>query len=55
MKSVRLICPALLALLTTLTVIACNGGSTGSAGGAIKVGSKDFTEQFILGKCMLWC
>ena len=36
-----------LALLTTLTVIACgNGGS----GGTVKVGSKDFTEQFILGE-----
>ncbi len=41
----------LLALLTTLTVIACNNGGTGSStGGTIKVGSKDFTEQFILGE-----
>lgn len=47
----RLFVLLLLALLTTLTAIACNGGgSTGSAGGAIKVGSKDFTEQFILGE-----
>ena len=51
MKPVRrLLVPLLLALLTALTVIACNGGSTSSAGGAIKVGSKDFTEQFILGE-----
>lgn len=46
----RLFVLLLLALLTTLTAIACNGGSTGSAGGAIEVGSKDFTEQFILGE-----
>jgi osmoprotectant transport system substrate-binding protein len=48
--------PLLLALLTTLTIIACNsGGNAGnsgstSGGGAVKVGSKDFTEQFILGE-----
>ncbi|MBV8882629.1 MAG: hypothetical protein JO235_01325 [Chroococcidiopsidaceae cyanobacterium CP_BM_RX_35] len=35
----------LLALLTTLTVFACS-----STSGAIKVGSKDFTEEFILGE-----
>lgn len=47
MKSLRrLIVPLLLALLTMFSAIACNGG----AGGAIKVGSKDFTEQFILGE-----
>ncbi len=40
----------LLAMLTALTVMACNGGSTGSSAGAIKVGSKDFTEEFILGE-----
>src|SRR5919202_3023957 len=51
MKSIhRLFVPLLLALFTMLTAIACNGGSSGSAGGAIKVGSKDFTEQFILGE-----
>jgi osmoprotectant transport system substrate-binding protein len=52
MNSVRrLLIPLLLALLTMLSAIACNqGGSTGGAGGAIKVGSKDFTEQFILGE-----
>jgi osmoprotectant transport system substrate-binding protein len=51
MKSIhRLFVPLLLALLTMLTAIACNGGSSGSAAGAIKVGSKDFTEQFILGE-----
>lgn len=49
MKSVRyLVIPFLLALLTMLTVIACNQG--GNDSGAIKVGSKDFTEQFILGE-----
>src|SRR4028118_1205821 len=51
MKSIhRLFVPLLLALLTMLTAIACNAGSSGSAAGAIKVGSKDFTEQFILGE-----
>jgi osmoprotectant transport system substrate-binding protein len=35
-----------LALLTMVSAIACDS----SAGGAIKVGSKDFTEQFILGE-----
>jgi osmoprotectant transport system substrate-binding protein len=50
MKPRRLFALLLLALLTSLLVIACNVGSTGSAGGAIKVGSKDFTEQFILGE-----
>ncbi|MBW4546679.1 MAG: quaternary ammonium transporter [Symplocastrum torsivum CPER-KK1] len=36
-----------LALLTTLTVIACGSGGSGET---VKVGSKDFTEQFILGE-----
>ena len=40
----RLVVPLLLALLTMFSAIACNS-STG-----IKVGSKDFTEQFILGE-----
>ncbi len=44
----------LLALFTTVTVIACgnngNNGNGGSTGGTVKVGSKDFTEQFILGE-----
>jgi osmoprotectant transport system substrate-binding protein len=40
----RLVMPLLLALLTMFSAIACNT-STG-----IKVGSKDFTEQFILGE-----
>ena len=40
----RLVVPFLLALLTMFSAIACNS-STG-----IKVGSKDFTEQFILGE-----
>jgi len=43
----------LLAVLTAVTVISCSGGNSnnaGNAGGVIKVGSKDFTEQFILGE-----
>lgn len=45
MQSVRrLVVPLMLALLTMFSAIACNS-STG-----IKVGSKDFTEQFILGE-----
>jgi len=46
----RLFVLLLLSLLTVFTVIACNGSETGTTGGAIKVGSKDFTEQFILGE-----
>lgn len=56
MKSLRrlLILP-LLALLVAVTVIACTGGGGGestndAASAPIKVGSKDFTEQFILGE-----
>lgn len=40
----------LLVLLTTFTVIACNSAGEGSASAPIKVGSKDFTEEFILGE-----
>lgn len=50
MKPVRRLIVLLLLMLTTLTAIACSSGSSGSAGGAIKVASKDFTEQFILGE-----
>jgi osmoprotectant transport system substrate-binding protein len=52
MKSVRrLLVPLLLALLTMFSAIACNSGSsTSGGGGSIKVASKDFTEQFILGE-----
>lgn len=51
MKSVRrLLVLLLLTLLTTLTVIACNGGGGGAGGTTVKVGSKDFTEEFILGE-----
>lgn len=40
-----------LTLLTLFIAIACNGGSdTGDAGRSLQVGSKDFTEQFILGE-----
>jgi osmoprotectant transport system substrate-binding protein len=44
----RLLIPLMLALITMFSMIACNAGS--GAGGAIRVGSKDFTEQFILGE-----
>jgi len=51
MKPVRsLFVLLLLTLLTALTVIACNSSNTGSAGGTVRVGSKDFTESFILGE-----
>ena len=51
MKSLRnRIVPLLLALLTMLTAIACNLSSNSSNGTLLKVGSKDFTEQFILGE-----
>ena len=51
MKPVRrILVPLLLALLTMLSAIACNSGSTGDGSTPIKVGSKDFTEQFILGE-----
>ncbi|HEY9612622.1 MAG TPA: glycine betaine ABC transporter substrate-binding protein [Allocoleopsis sp.] len=40
----RLVVPLLLALLTMFSAIACNSNTS------IKVGSKDFTEQFILGE-----
>lgn len=43
---------SLLAVLMGLTVVACGsiGGRLGAADTAIKIGSKDFTEQFILGE-----
>jgi len=40
----------LLGLFTAFTVIACSGSNPDGGRGAIKVGSKDFTEQFILGE-----
>lgn len=40
----------LLVLLTAFTVIACNSAGEGSASAPIKVGSKDFTEEFVLGE-----
>ncbi|MBE9127760.1 MULTISPECIES: glycine betaine ABC transporter substrate-binding protein [unclassified Coleofasciculus] len=43
----RFVTLSLLAVCVMLIAIACN---TSSNGGAIKVGSKDFTEQFILGE-----
>jgi osmoprotectant transport system substrate-binding protein len=45
----RLLFP-LLALVTAFTVFACAGGSNSSSSGTIKVGSKDFNEQFIIGE-----
>jgi osmoprotectant transport system substrate-binding protein len=53
MKSIRrLLLLPLLALFTAFTIIACAGGSGGESGSSatIKVGSKDFTEQFIIGE-----
>ncbi|MBC6476659.1 MAG: quaternary ammonium transporter [Hormoscilla sp. GM7CHS1pb] len=50
MKQVRrLIVLSLLALLTAIVVVACNGGN-GSTDRRIKVASKQFTEQYILGE-----
>jgi osmoprotectant transport system substrate-binding protein len=45
----RLFVLPLLALLTATVLIACGGGSS-TAGDAIRVGSKDFPEQFIIGE-----
>ncbi|NJO80569.1 MAG: quaternary ammonium transporter [Cyanobacteria bacterium RM1_2_2] len=52
MKRVRhLIILPLLALLTATILIACaGGGNTTSGSSPIKVGSKDFTEAFIIGE-----
>ncbi|MCG8362893.1 MAG: quaternary ammonium transporter [Pseudanabaenales cyanobacterium] len=53
MKSIRrLLTLFSLVLLTALMVIACNSNSGGNdnAKGLVRVGSKDFTEQFILGE-----
>lgn len=44
----RLVVSLLLVLVTMFSVVGCNSG--GGAGEAIKIGSKDFTEQFILGE-----
>lgn len=49
MKSFRhLLISFVLVFLTIFSVVACNSGS--GTVGSIKVGSKDFTEQFILGE-----
>lgn len=40
----------LVVVLTAFTVIACNSTGEPSASAPIKVGSKDFTEEFILGE-----
>ena len=52
MKSIRrLLTFFSLVLLTALMVIACNNsGGSDSSVGVVRVGSKDFTEQFILGE-----
>jgi len=57
MKSLRrLLLLPLLTLLTATLIVACGGGASNTAGdtaspaGPIRVGSKDFTEQFILGE-----
>jgi osmoprotectant transport system substrate-binding protein len=46
----RLLLLPLLAVLTASILIACAGGGTNSANSTIRVGSKDFTEQFIIGE-----
>jgi osmoprotectant transport system substrate-binding protein len=47
----RLVLLPLIALFTTAVLIACTGGSgTSTAQTSIKVGSKDFTEAFIIGE-----
>ncbi|PSB09296.1 quaternary ammonium transporter [filamentous cyanobacterium CCP2] len=47
----RLFLLPLLAVLTATLLIACaGGGSNNAAGNTIRVGSKDFTEQFIIGE-----
>ena len=47
----RLFLLPLLAILSATLLIACaGGGSNNAAGNTIRVGSKDFTEQFIIGE-----
>jgi osmoprotectant transport system substrate-binding protein len=47
----RLLLLSLLAIVTAFTIVACTGSGGGdSASSPIKVGSKDFTEQFIIGE-----
>jgi osmoprotectant transport system substrate-binding protein len=51
MKKIRrLLLLPLLTVLTASILIACAGGGTNSANPTIRVGSKDFTEQFIIGE-----
>lgn len=53
MKQIRhLLVLPLLALLTTVILIACTGENSGDTAASlpIKVGSKDFTEEFIVGE-----
>jgi osmoprotectant transport system substrate-binding protein len=44
---------ACLGVATAVAISACGGGSGGDS--TISVGSKDFTEQLILGKCTPSC
>lgn len=48
----RLLILPLMALFTAFVIVSCAGGNsgTGSGAAAIRVGSKDFTEQFIIGE-----
>ncbi|MBD1868622.1 quaternary ammonium transporter [Cyanobacteria bacterium FACHB-471] len=50
----RLLVLPLLALFTAFVIVSCTGGGGGDTGGGdattIRVGSKDFTEQFIIGE-----
>lgn len=51
MKRIRRLCLLpLLALFTATILIACAGSNTNSNNPTIRVGSKDFTEQFIIGE-----
>ncbi|NJN56824.1 MAG: quaternary ammonium transporter [Leptolyngbyaceae cyanobacterium SL_5_9] len=49
----RLLIPPLLALFTALIIVSCTGGggdTENTDAATIRVGSKDFTEQFIIGE-----
>jgi osmoprotectant transport system substrate-binding protein len=46
----RLFLLPLLAVFTATVLIACAGGGANNAGDTIRIGSKDFTEQFIIGE-----
>jgi len=49
-KNMKKIAAILLALVLILGLAACGGGGSSSDGTVVRVGSKDFTEQLILGQ-----